>query len=122
MNPITATVTKPEPPPEPVRPRLHVAIRHDGLGHVPWSAVYQPFLDHDSAARTVDGNRGARVIVIPTDAEIERDARIAEKHARYVAALEAGLVAWRHGKSSAVHLSYEADKARAEWEAERGKA
>lgn len=137
MNPITATVTKPEPPPEPVRPRLHVAIWHDGIGRVPWSADAQPFLDHDSAARTVDGERGARVIAIPSDAEIERDARIAEKHARYVAALEAEVAAWRaayadcesggtkyeHGAmSNCEDERYATDVARAEWEAERGKA
>jgi CRISPR/Cas system-associated protein Csm6 len=86
----------------------------------------------------VDGDRGDRVITIPTDAEIERDARIAEKHARYVAALEAEVAAWvacereAHGdysdedwKAAQRRLGEchgETMLARAEWEAERGKA
>ena len=138
MNPITSTVTKPEPAPEPVRPRLYVAIWHDGVGNVPWCTDSQPFLDHDRAARSVDGYRGARVIAIPTDAEIERDARIAEKHARYVAALEAEVAAWRECERE-THGDYSDEDwkaaqrrlgecqgatmlARAEWEAEGGKA
>ena len=124
-TPITATVTRPEPPPEPARPRLYVEVFFGSRG---W-AINGAF----SYAPYWPGSPAYRLITIPTDAE-------AEAHARYVAALEAEAVAGRRVYANAIDgrkalvvgynadvLSYEdaqqrTDSARAEWEAEGGKA
>ena len=131
-TPITATVTKPEPTPEPVRPRLTAIVYRS---RERWHAQLI-----DRRKTFYAREQGYREITIPTDAEIERDARIAEKHARYVAALEDEAVAGRRVYANAIDgrkalvvgynadvLSYEdaqqrTDSARAEWEAEGGKA
>lgn len=102
--PLTATVTRPEPPPEPVRPRIRAAVApgHCGL----W--------DLTSNILAYRNQPGYREITIPTDAE-------AKAFAEYVALTETALRAWRNGKSDAVHLSHLADRARAAYEAERSK-
>ena len=123
MNPITATVTKPEPTPEPVRPRLTAIVYRS---RERWHAQLI-----DRRKTFYAREQGYREITIPTDAEIERDARIAEKHARYVAALEDEVKAWRSAwtvwndsdRPANMHDCWveqrDTDRARAEWEAER---
>jgi hypothetical protein len=72
--PLTATVTRPEPPPEPVRPRLIAGVCKtlDGKG---WVVSNSSVMEHCDQRPTY------RLITIPTDAE-------AKAFAEYVAAME----------------------------------
>ena len=105
--PLTATVIRPEPPPEPVRPRLIAGVCKT-LNGMDWVVSNSPVME------SCDQRPTFRLITIPTDAE-------AKAFAEYVAVTETALRAWRSGASDAAYLSHLADEARAAYEAERSK-